>query len=613
MYRLQPIRRRAYPGRLGLTIFFLTFLPAAQAQLLNPDSLRYIIQTTTNPQARLDAASYYLTYLHNRQQYDSVVYFSRLFYAEAEKTAHKTFRCNVHYLRALRLNDRGRADSAISEITRCEQLASAARDTVYLCRTYDFLAQLFFQQKNLKELGRIYQQASTLSAHFKGRILMVRVGTIYANMLGGEGRVDTALVLLRNLVQMASELPPDIYHEAIYWLGNTLVQQRNYAEAEVWLTRALRFFETTGMEKAQAGVHNSLGEICLALNKTQEALTHFNASLNYGRANSDMDILGAVLPNLARTYKTLGQWQNAWLYQEQTLQLWDSLNTARNKLATAEMKTQFEAALKTKENEMLALELRSQKERTGRLIWLIATLGLLLAGGTWAYRYYQKKREQVLTAETSRKQAELELKSLRAQLDPHFLYNFFHLLGSKVKEGQHNDAAALLAECSTYFRYTMEQTAASIINLEEEIEGLENYLGIQQKVMENRFTYAITVDETVDVFGIELPAMLFQPLAENAIKHGFQQLPYAGHLSIHFTADEHFLYGTVTDNGQPAPAAQEHLLKTGISGQRLTQERLQLFSQLRRQRAGIFEASPQPNGNGYRVIVGVPLPETVNG
>jgi sensor histidine kinase YesM len=143
-----------------------------------------------------------------------------------------------------------------------------------------------------------------------------------------------------------------------------------------------------------------------------------------------------------------------------------------------------------------------------------------------------------------------ELKALRAQINPHFIQNTFDLIAQRIWENDKEESVRIIRKVSAYFRQILLKSETSMISLEDEVEYTENYLKIQQLVHPGLFSYIIQMPESVDSFGIQMPAMLLQPIAENCIKHGFKNIRKGGKIIIDIEEKDGILKIVFTDNGR---------------------------------------------------------------
>ena len=181
---------------------------------------------------------------------------------------------------------------------------------------------------------------------------------------------------------------------------------------------------------------------------------------------------------------------------------------------------------------------------------------------------------------------QLQLKALRAQMNPHFIFNALNAIQEFITAQRATEAATYLAQFARLMRQSLEYSERDAITLEEEVEFLREYLSLNRALRYQRgFTFAIEIDDDLEEDLITLPAMLVQPFVENALEHGIR-LVDEGHVRIAFAADptdEDRLLIFVEDNGiGRAAAARMPRVTTGPQhrslGTAITQRRLALLN-----------------------------------
>ncbi|SDM79864.1 sensor histidine kinase [Siphonobacter aquaeclarae] len=230
----------------------------------------------------------------------------------------------------------------------------------------------------------------------------------------------------------------------------------------------------------------------------------------------------------------------------------------------------------------------------------------------------QLERERLETKlaaqQTHKLLSDLRMKALRAQMNPHFLFNSLNAIQECILTEQTDAAASYLAKFSKLVRLILESSDKQMIPLSSEIESLRLYLDVESLRFTQAFFYEILVHTHIDASLINIPPMLVQPYAENAIWHGLLHKEGDRKLTISFFSDDEFLYIEIQDNGiGRAKAGQEQnpLKKEYESrGMKLTDERLQALSE--REGVNAFAevedlADPAGRPAGTRVMVTLPI------
>ena len=170
-----------------------------------------------------------------------------------------------------------------------------------------------------------------------------------------------------------------------------------------------------------------------------------------------------------------------------------------------------------------------------------------------------RRTRAIRAANLETRLAEARLKTLEAELHPHFLFNTLHAISTLVHV-QPEAADRMISRLSDLLRITFARSGAARITLQEELEFLQKYLDIEQTRFQDRLTVAYDIDP--DTLDAEVPRMILQPLVENAIKHGIAPRSAPGTIQILAARDGETLWLEVRDNGaglsgtaraQPAP------------------------------------------------------------
>jgi sensor histidine kinase YesM len=197
------------------------------------------------------------------------------------------------------------------------------------------------------------------------------------------------------------------------------------------------------------------------------------------------------------------------------------------------------------------------------------------------YDFERRKQEaELLILQANR----LQLKALRAQMNPHFLYNALNSIQNYITSNDMTHAAKYLAKFAKLMRQSLEYSDVEVISLEKEIAFLENYLFINEKLrFADRMSYQIKVDDDIEEDLIGVPAMIVQPYLENAIEHGLRSKK-DGILAVQFLSfNEQCILCIIEDNGvgrDKAMALQRENFKYQhhkSKGTLITEQRLRLL------------------------------------
>jgi signal transduction histidine kinase len=195
-----------------------------------------------------------------------------------------------------------------------------------------------------------------------------------------------------------------------------------------------------------------------------------------------------------------------------------------------------------------------------------------ILGLSYALHYSRESQARaVKEAQLETSLAQARLRTLEAELHPHFLFNTLHAISSLVHTNP-DGADRMISRLSDLLRLTFDRSGAPRVSLQEELEFLQKYLEIEQTRFHDRLTVKFDIDpETLDA---EVPRLILQPLVENAIKHGVSPKPGAGLVQIATRRQGANLWIEISDNGVGLSAGARARLRSGV-GLSNTRDRLE--------------------------------------
>jgi two-component system, LytTR family, sensor kinase len=239
------------------------------------------------------------------------------------------------------------------------------------------------------------------------------------------------------------------------------------------------------------------------------------------------------------------------------------------------------------------------------IIWSL-TFGLILIILS-TYLIYKNAQRRRLANQL------LALKSLRSQMNPHFIFNALNSVNSFISINDEKSANKYLADFSKLMRMVMENSQYEFINLSQETEILTLYLSLEHFRFLNKFEYEFIIDDRIDRDFVSIPPMIIQPHIENAIWHGLRYKENKGFLKIHiFKLDEDMIKVTISDNGIGRTKSQELKTKNQKSnkstGIKNTESRIQLIKEIygRDISINIMDAEPNEKDTGTTVEIIIP-------
>ena len=178
--------------------------------------------------------------------------------------------------------------------------------------------------------------------------------------------------------------------------------------------------------------------------------------------------------------------------------------------------------------------------------------------------------------------AEFEQSALRAQMNPHFIFNSLNAIQGYIAQGDKQSANRFLSRFSKLIRSALQHSRVTKVSLEDDLANLKSYIELEQMRFKGGFDFQINIAEEIDVSEITIPPMLIQPFVENAIVHGLANKEGNGKIDIDFQSKNGALLVTVIDNGIGIETSKKQ--KAGIAsshksvGMTITKRRLEMLS-----------------------------------
>ena len=208
---------------------------------------------------------------------------------------------------------------------------------------------------------------------------------------------------------------------------------------------------------------------------------------------------------------------------------------------------------------------------------------------------------------------ELEAKALRAQMNPHFIFNCLNSIKAMMQEKQTEKGVTYLTTFSKLIRTLFNNADRKEISLYDEIETCKLYLQLEAMRFDTKFSYSVNVDTNIDLKSIQVPALIIQPFIENAIWHGIVPKDAGGNVSLNVSGKNGKLEIVVDDNGIGREASQQNKSVSTLThqskGVNLTQSRLELDNLLQQRQASL-ETIDKKDEKG--IVTGTKVIITIN-
>jgi ligand-binding sensor domain-containing protein/putative methionine-R-sulfoxide reductase with GAF domain len=195
----------------------------------------------------------------------------------------------------------------------------------------------------------------------------------------------------------------------------------------------------------------------------------------------------------------------------------------------------------------------------------------------------QKAKAEAELMETQKKMADVEMQALRAQMNPHFIFNCLNSINRYIVKSDQATASLYLTRFAKLIRLILDNSNTKNVILSNELEALRLYIEMEALRFDKKFNYRITVDSSVSADSIEVPPLIIQPYVENAIWHGLLHKESGGQLAIHVSMiGDSMLQCIVEDDGVGREKAKGLKSKSATTrkslGMKLTEDRISLLN-----------------------------------
>ncbi len=411
-------------------------------------------------------------------------------------------------------------------------------------------------------------------------------------------------------------------------IANIYEKKASYALANAYYKKSLQLYEKTNNQNGIIKSYNNLGNNARKWQRLKEA-EHYLL-----RANTllkDADNLSSLRYNyqmLSTLYNEKKDYKTALSYNvlEQAIQ--DSIYSLEKQKAIADFEVAYETEKierdKNLANQQLKIaQLESTKNKYLFYSALIILCLLLLAGLFYYSRFKAKKKAEIITLELKETQKRLalekqykdsELKALKAQMNPHFIFNALNSIQDYIVLNQKSLASDYLGKFADLIRNYLHFSDTGFISIPDEVHNLKLYLELEKLRFEDALIYNFEIEANANSEAIKIPTMLIQPYIENALKHGLLHKKDDRVLSISIAkTSEKIIECVVEDNG--VGREKSRAINTKRQQQhksfalKATTERLNLLNYGKERKIGveIIDLKEKDIAKGTKVILNIPI------
>jgi two-component system, LytTR family, sensor kinase len=526
--------------------------------------------------------------------------------------------------------DNGAVNLGVDYLMKSIQMAEKIKATQVKMRTLKYLVTILTNQKEhekalhyLKILNTYFKEKKAIESlslnHFAAASVYQLMGDTHKMF----ENINTSIALAQ-IEDLSSNIAANYGLLAKHYLqNNSLDSAYKYSNKDVLLR------QINNSEPALTKALNTQVSILNKQKKYAQALELGQTAYKNAKVTTNLEMIMMASANLKETYQQLNNKVLAKQYasiEQSTKDSLDKVNT-KNSALKAVFKYESEQqeskiALLSQEKQISKLE---SQQKSSLIFSLLGGLLAVLAIGYFSFTKYKTKKENELLQNQlkeaqiknslEQKAVESELKAIKSQMNPHFMFNALNNIQQQFMYGNKELANEQMGNFTDLTRKILANSGKKAITLAEEIETLEMYLNLEKVRFENSFEYQINIDPELDEDYQTLPPMIVQPFVENAIKHGFFHKVGDKKLVISFDYDsqDNLLICTIKDNGigrnKAAEIKQKQVKVHESFSSSATEERLKLMSSASSTENMVsYQDLHDPQGQAAGTVVTIKIP-----
>jgi tetratricopeptide (TPR) repeat protein len=337
-----------------------------------------------------------------------------------------------------------------------------------------------------------------------------------------------------------------------------------------------------------------LGEVFFCKNQFESAIKNYHQSYQISEELGTLSQMQAMASRIYESYKKINNHAKALEWYERSAILKDTIFNQQKTREITINEMNYEFSKQQDSLKVVQLEKESvakaelQKEKIIRNS-VAGGSAVVIISAFISFMFYKRRRdalqnqkETALNLEIS----EVEMKALRSQMNPHFIFNALQSIQTFLMQNQPKAANEYLIKFSKLMRAVLENSQHREIPLEKDMEALELYMQLESLRLKHPFTYEFHIDETLNIEEALIPPLILQPFVENAIWHGLQHKEQPGHIDIYLAQKDDMLFATVKDNGvgrkNSSKVNHSPFVKKESLGMKLTEERLKVINETKK-------------------------------
>lgn len=415
-----------------------------------------------------------------------------------------------------------------------------------------------------------------------------------------------ALVYMRRAADMIANYPQMVFesHLSKVNLGDLYLLTDRLDSAQMYLDESYRYFSEIKNNSAVHYIETLMIELSLKTGNIARAREMIARTASAGHVDANM--LTIRNQYLQHYFEKAGDYRNAYEYLKRDCRLNDSIRSERVRTRVAELDMRYR-----QDTIVLRKEMQIQRQagevrvlKLSMYIWVLVCV--VLAAATAVIIWYMRKKREFLRERFYRQINRVRMENLRSRISPHFTFN---VLGREINQFKGSEEVKdHLMELVKYLRRSLELTEKLCVSLQDELDFVQSYIGLESGRVGEDFTASVEVEEGLDAQQIMIPSMIVQIPVENAIKHGLAGIDGKKELTVRVSRDGKGIRIEVCDNGRGyLPQVTSATRGTG-TGLKVLYQTIQLLNTKNKNEKIKFDINNRNDGQaGTRVLVYIPF------
>ncbi len=512
----------------------------------------------------------------------------------------------------------GQHEMAIEYFKKFEALAKLENnkdDEVY---AKDAQARIYFAQQDYNQSLQVYDTILNIEQNRNNAAGYIDASNNLGNVYEAIGDSASAFTHFNQSFQLSSEIGDVDGVNTYYSNTDNYFRNRGQIKEQIQVQQqSIDYNFNNGNKEALNLAYNDIAELNIKDNNPGEAIPFLKQNITLSDELGTLEAKEEALELITTAYQQIGDYEQALLSYQRLVGVRDSVQEEKNKqvLLANNLSSQLDEKdkriellqnnMQLNETNMQLLQKQRDEEvkRQQTIIYsLIGGMVLLALAAFIVIRINRDKRKANML---------LELKSLRTQMNPHFIFNSLNSVNSFISKNDDRSANKYLSQFSRLMRLVLENSKYDFVPLESEANVLELYLSLEHLRFKDKFDYQFNIDEGIDMEGIEIPPMLIQPFIENSIWHGLRYKEVKGNLIVNVKKEGRRLYWIIEDDGIGRKKSAELKTKNQrdgkSTGMRNIEERLKILNQMNKtdMKVKVFDLD-ESHQSGTRVEISIP-------